>query len=83
MSTGSAKLEEKRLRTAVILILWLTLAPTVSAESLHIATAANFKSALQQLLAEFPLAREHSVQFSSASTGTLYAQIVHGSRPGI
>jgi len=68
----------KHMKSASILFLWLTLALPVAADSLHIATAANFKPALQALLADFPASQTHSIRLSAASTGTLYTQIIHG-----
>lgn len=56
----------------------LILCVPATAESLHIATAANFKPALQDLLRDFNAADSDAVRVSSASTGTLYAQAVHG-----
>jgi molybdate transport system substrate-binding protein len=63
---------------ATILLLWLATVAPVTAGSLHIGCAANFKPALQELLREFDSAGAHSIRISSASTGTLYAQAIHG-----
>jgi molybdate transport system substrate-binding protein len=49
-----------------------------TAASLHLATAANFKPTLQNLLRDFDRSGAHSIRVSSASTGTLYAQAIHG-----
>ncbi|MCX2979762.1 molybdate ABC transporter substrate-binding protein [Halieaceae bacterium IMCC14734] len=61
--------------------LWLLLAmlwaqPGAAAD-LHIASAANFRSTLEQLLQDFP-ASNQEIAVSYASTGALYAQIRHG-----
>ncbi|HCG79280.1 MAG TPA: molybdate ABC transporter substrate-binding protein [Oceanospirillales bacterium] len=48
------------------------------ADSLRIAVASNFAYTLQTLLPAFEKATGHSVEVSSASSGKLYAQILHG-----
>ena len=61
--------------------IWLLLAtlwalPGAAAD-LHIASAANFRSTLEQLLQDFPSSGQE-IAVSYASTGALYAQIRHG-----
>jgi molybdate transport system substrate-binding protein len=63
---------------ATMLLLWLVSVTPVAADSLHIGCAANFKLALQDLLQDFDNTGTHSIRVSSASTGTLYAQAIHG-----
>ena len=48
------------------------------ADTLRIAVASNFAHTLQTLLPEFENKTGHSVEVSSASSGKLYAQILHG-----
>jgi molybdenum ABC transporter molybdate-binding protein len=48
------------------------------ADTLRIAVASNFVHTLQTLLPEFEKETGHSVEVSSASSGKLYAQILHG-----
>ncbi|MGI9271827.1 MAG: molybdate ABC transporter substrate-binding protein [Woeseiaceae bacterium] len=48
------------------------------ATPLTVAVASNFRSTAESLAAEFTAATGHDVRISSASTGALYAQIVHG-----
>lgn len=48
------------------------------ADTLRIAVASNFAHTLQTLLTEFEKETGHKVEISSASSGKLYAQILHG-----
>lgn len=48
------------------------------AETINVAVAANFTQTLKQLQPLFEQQSGHQLKISSASTGTLYAQIVHG-----
>ena len=48
------------------------------ADTLRIAVASNFAHTLQMLLPEFEKETGHKVEVSSASSGKLYAQILHG-----
>ncbi len=48
------------------------------ADTLRIAVASNFAHTLQTLLPEFENETGHKVEISSASSGKLYAQILHG-----
>ena len=63
---------------AVLMILGLFAISPAASDTLHIATAANFKPTLQQLLQDFDSSGKHSIRISSASTGTLYTQAIHG-----
>jgi molybdate transport system substrate-binding protein len=49
-----------------------------TADTLTIAVASNFRATAETIGARFTTATGHEVRFSSASTGKLYAQIVHG-----
>ena len=71
------------MKVTTLLMLWLISVPPVIADSLHVATAANFKPTLQKLLQDFDSAGSHTIRVSSASTGTLYAQAIHGAPFGI
>lgn len=61
---------------ALLLIIVMALTPASFANSLHVAVAANFRAPLEKLLPHF--AGAESVTISSASSGTLYAQITNG-----
>ncbi|MCZ6830154.1 MAG: molybdate ABC transporter substrate-binding protein [Gammaproteobacteria bacterium] len=66
------------MKVTTLLLLWLISVPPVIADSLLVATAANFKPTLQKLLQDFDSTGSQSIRVSSASTGTLYAQAIHG-----
>lgn len=51
---------------------------SASAERLLVATAANFKPTLGEIVSVFQQQTGHSVIVSSAATGVLYNQILHG-----
>lgn len=48
------------------------------AENIHVAVASNFTTTARHLATQFKHNTGHTVQLSSASTGTLYAQINNG-----
>ncbi len=50
----------------------------LNAEVVHIAVAANFKTTLQEINAAFETQTGHTTRTSSASTGALHSQILHG-----
>ena len=54
-----------------------TAAPAI-AETVHVATASNFRQPLQLLAQSFEKISSHKIRISAASTGKLYAQIKHG-----
>ena len=56
----------------------LALGLPATAASLHLATAANFNSTLTEIVARFESRTAHELTISSASTGVLYTQILHG-----
>lgn len=63
----------------IILALLLVLPLTASAdESLRIAVAANFRSTLELINEQFRARTGYSLKISSASTGVLATQIMHG-----
>lgn len=71
----------RRVRAFGALLLWLALLPGVlrAEERLLIATAANFKPAMQELIAQFKTARpDAEVEASFGSSGKLSAQIREG-----
>ena len=74
MKTGSKRI------TGNILLLTACLMPVVSisAETLNVAVASNFAYTLKLLSADFKKRTGHQLRISSASTGKLYAQIIHG-----
>lgn len=53
-------------------------AVSVSAETLNVAVASNFAYTLKLLSADFNKQTGHDLRISSASTGKLYTQILHG-----
>ncbi len=56
----------------------LTTTQWASAETIRVAVASNFSATLQALAKQFEKESGHTVKISSASTGKLYAQIIHG-----
>lgn len=68
-----------RCLTLRCLILWLAvLSPAVTAGTLRVAVAANFKPVLDVLAEQFEQKHDTKVLVSSASSGILYNQISHG-----
>ncbi len=65
-------------RLLLSLSLILTLVTPSLAETVHVATASNFRQPLRLLAQSFEKNSEHKVRISAASTGKLYAQIKHG-----
>ncbi len=66
------------MRRLIAFMTGLVLALPVAADRLHIATAANFKTTLGEIAAHFLSESGHQLVISSASTGVLYNQILHG-----
>jgi molybdate transport system substrate-binding protein len=66
------------MRQLLTLSLTLCLALPAMADSLLIATATNFRPALADISRSFQSETGHRVSISSASTGILYNQILHG-----
>lgn len=64
-----------RIVTALLL---LALGSQAAAETATVAVASNFYGTAQKLGEMFRARGEHGVSFSNASTGKLYAQIMHG-----
>ncbi|MCU4677677.1 molybdate ABC transporter substrate-binding protein [Catenovulum sp. 2E275] len=62
----------------VCLVFTLLLTGTSRAETVHIAIAANFTSAMKQIAQEFEKDTGHKTILSFASSGKIYAQIQHG-----
>ncbi|RLA59326.1 MAG: molybdate ABC transporter substrate-binding protein, partial [Gammaproteobacteria bacterium] len=62
--------------TALLLLLFVS--PLWASEPVRVAVAANFKQTLQQISAQFEAETGYRVTLSSASTGVLFSQIVHG-----
>ena len=60
------------------LLLLLLVSPLWAGEPVRVAVAANFKQTLQQISTQFEAQTGQRVTLSSASTGVLYSQIVHG-----
>lgn len=60
------------------LLLSLSSAPVIAADSLHVAVASNFTGTLQQLADRFKSKTGNEVLISSASTGKIYTQIKNG-----
>jgi len=64
-------------KAALLLSLLLTGSAGI-ASTVNVAVASNFKDTLQRISVRFRSATGHELRISSASTGKLYAQIVHG-----
>lgn len=62
--------------SGIVFCLFFT--PLVFAKSIHIAVASNFLLPMKQLAAEFEQVSGHKIILSSASTGKLFAQLMHG-----
>ena len=73
-AVSSAAMIARRLCTLACLLA----APIAAADTVIVAVAANFADALRQLEPLFEQETGHELRISSASTGILYAQILHG-----
>ena len=62
----------------IVIIAILVTTQWAPAETIRVAVASNFSATLQALAKQFEKASGHTVKLSSASTGKLYAQIIHG-----
>jgi molybdate transport system substrate-binding protein len=62
----------------IVLLLLLSAAPGHAGETLRVAVAANFRQVLEQASETFRRQTGYRVVLSSASTGVLYTQILHG-----
>lgn len=65
------------MRHLVPLLLWLPLSGWAG-DTIKVAVAANFKHTLETVSADFESRYGHKLLLSSASTGVLYSQILHG-----
>lgn len=65
------------MRLALLAALCLT-TPLTQATEVRVAVAANFTKPLDEIAAAFKHDTGHTLSFSSASTGKLYAQVVNG-----
>ena len=65
------------MHTVILALLLLFTAPLM-ADTVHIATAANFKSTAEKINALFEARSAHKTTLSSASTGVIFSQITHG-----
>jgi molybdate transport system substrate-binding protein len=61
-----------------LLLLLLLAAPLRAQEPLRVAVAANFRATLERINAPFQRQTGQRIVLSSASTGVLYSQILHG-----
>lgn len=59
-------------------VLLFSLSGSLPAAEIRVAVASNFKYTLQKLAADFKVKTDHDLIVSSASSGKLFAQIVHG-----
>lgn len=59
-------------------VLLFSLSGSLPAAEVRVAVASNFKYTLQKLAADFKSKTGHELIISSASSGKLYAQIIHG-----
>lgn len=67
-----------KLKLTIIILLCFGLNGLLYAESVHVAVASNFSATMKSLKLSFETFTGHKVTVSSASTGKLFAQIVHG-----
>ena len=67
-----------RLRVFFCLLVFTGLSDNLFAEEVNIAVASNFKYTLEKLAADFKVKTGHDLVISSASSGKLFAQIIHG-----
>ena len=65
------------MHTVILAFLLLFTAPLM-ADTVHIATAANFKSTAEKINVLFKAQSTHKTTLSSASTGVIFSQITHG-----
>lgn len=63
---------------ALVFLLLSCLTPLALAGKVHVAVAANFRHTADLLNQKFQIETGHEVTLSSASTGVLYSQILHG-----
>ncbi len=68
----------KRYSLISIALLSLFMTNKALADQVNVAVASNFITTLRQLASSFEQQSGHTLRISSASTGKLYAQIVHG-----
>jgi len=66
------------MRLATLILSLLLPLQVAATEQVRVAVAANFRATLEQLNTRFEAETGHHVVLSSASTGTLYNQIIHG-----
>jgi len=67
-----------KLKLISIVLLYFGLNNFLYAENVHVAVASNFSTTMKLLKISFEGITGHRVTISSASTGKLFAQIVHG-----
>lgn len=65
-------------RLAAICATWIVLSSVVYADDALIAVASNFTDVAQQLETAFEAETGHQITIAGGSTGSLYAQILHG-----
>lgn len=65
-------------RPLLLILLLLGHPPAYASESLRVAVAANFRPVLEQISTRFEALSGYRVLLSSASTGAMYNQILHG-----
>jgi len=75
--THAESLRLNNMRLGLLLTLFFTL-PCVAAQPLRVAVAANFRATLESINAEYAKHSAQRVVLSSASTGVLATQILHG-----
>jgi molybdate transport system substrate-binding protein len=66
------------MRFALLIVTLLMPSALPGAEPLRVAVAANFRHTLEQINARFEAGTGQHILLSSASTGVLYSQILHG-----
>ncbi len=63
---------------ALLIMAWMIVSPSSLAETVRVAVASNFADTLRRLAPAFQSESGHQLKISVASTGKLYAQILHG-----
>ena len=66
------------MRRTTLLLLLILAQSALAADTIRVAAAANFKPTLQAMSQAFMLENGYRLKFSSASTGVLSSQVLHG-----
>ena len=75
---GNRSTTNLSVRFLLLKVMVFVLVNPVRADTLNVAVASNFLFAMQPLATTFETKTGHTLRISSASTGTLYAQVING-----